>query len=444
MGQRKRNRVPIRALALVTVLMLVIAACSGDGGTDSFEEISGDIATDDGAGRGAATATTVAGSTSEEGLDAEGDEAAPGDGDDSLGEGGVTPVALPNQIGRDIIFTADMTVAVTDVGAAGDEATREISRLGGFLFGQRTTGSPNPSSVLTFKVQPEDFSAALDALGSIGELRDQNVTASDVTERIVDLESRIQTATASVERLRGLLAEATDIESIVELESELLVRETELETLRGSLRTLQDQVSLATIVLTLTEAAANPQLAVAISAYPSHDSGLSCPGQVDVEVETGTETTVCFEVTNVGDTWLTDFEMRDSVLDVELDDLVVVFGDPSSPLEPGDSFIVAAEVMPERDLRTQTTVTAQAVDEEGNEIGSRPVSRTETLFLNTFDPGGIPTFGEGLEASWDLLVRFGQTLVLVLGALIPFFWVPLLAWLVWRMRRPATKAGAEE
>lgn len=443
MGQRKRKRVPVRALALVTVLMLVIAACSGDSGVDSFEDAAGGLDGDDGFNRSAATETTMA-AASEEGMDEGGDEAPSADTDDSLGEGGVTPVALPNQIGRDIIFTADMTVAVTDVGAAGDEATREIGRLGGFLFGQRTTGSPNPSSVLTFKVQPDDFSAALDALGSIGELRDQNVTASDVTERIVDLESRIQTAAASVERLRGLLAEASDIESIVELESELLVRETELETLRGSLRTLQDQVSLATIVLTLTEAAANPQLAVAISAYPAHDSGMSCPGQVDVEVETGTETTVCFEITNAGDTWLTDFEMRDPVLDIELEDLVVVFGDPSGSLEPGDSLIVAAEVTPERDLRTQTTVTAQAVDEEGNEIGSRPVSRTETIFLNTVDPGGIPTFAEGLAASWDVLVRVGQTVVLLLGALIPFFWVPLLAWFVWRMRRPAVEAGAEE
>jgi hypothetical protein len=433
----------MRGFALVAALMMVIAACSGDGAdsVEFFEETSGGLTGDDGSGR-ASTGTTVAASSGEEEMDAGGDEAAPSDQNDPLGEGGVTPVVLPNQIGRDFIFTADMTVAVTDVGAAGEEATREIGQLGGFLFGQRTTGAPNPSSVLTFKVQPEDFQAALDALGSIGELRDQNVTASDVTERIVDLESRIQTAAASVERLRNLLAEATDIEAIVELESELLVRETELETLRGSLRTIQDQVALATIVLTLTEAASNPQFSLDMTAYPSHDSGMSCPGQVDYEVETGTETTVCFEITNVGDTRLTEFELRDPVLDVELDDLVVVFGDPSAALEPGETLIFAAEVTPERDLRTQTTVTAQAIDEEGNEIGSRPVSRTETFFVNTVDPGGIPTFAEGLQASWELLVRFGQTVVLVLGALIPFFWVPLLAWLVWRMRRPV--AGVEK
>jgi hypothetical protein len=433
---------------MLVILVLVTAACSGVQETGGvFEDISADL----GQG-GEATTETMADSgeapEEEESRERSGggqsgtdeDEGQSGT-EDVLGDGGVTPVALPIQIGRDIIFTADMTVAVNDVAGAGEDATRQIEGLGGFLFGQRTTGSPQPTSVLTFKIRPEDFQTALAALGAIGEIRSQEVSANDVTERIVDLESRITTATTSVSRLRALLSDATDIKAVVELEAELLARETELETLRGSLRTLQDQVALATIVLTLTEAASSPELAIAVSAYPTQDSGASCPGDGELQVETDTETTVCYEIANTGDTWLTDFELRDPVLDIELSDMVVVFGDPDGSLEPGDSLIVAAEVTPERDLRTRTTVTAQAVDEEGAEIGNRPVSQTVTVLVDTVDPGGIPTFAEGLETSWDLVVRLGQTLVLVLGALIPFFWVPLVAWFAWRMRRPA---GAKE
>ena len=92
-------------------------------------------------------------------------------------------------------------------------------------------------------------------------------------------------------------------------------------------------MSLATIVLTLTEAASNPELTLAVTSYPAHDSGQSCPGDEEIQVETGIETTVCFEIANTGDTWLADFELRDPVLDVELSDLTVVFGDPASALE---------------------------------------------------------------------------------------------------------------
>jgi len=66
---------------------------------------------------------------------------------------------------------------------------------------------------------------------------DKQVTADDVTERIVDFRSRIATAEASVLRLRVLLGEAPDLENVALVERELVQRETDLETLRGRLRT---------------------------------------------------------------------------------------------------------------------------------------------------------------------------------------------------------------
>ncbi len=218
------------------------------------------------------TTTTMASETEH----SDGDERS---GPTALGSGGVEPVVFQTSgFGRDIIFTADLTVAVADVTTAGEQATREIQTLGGFLFGQRTTGDPAPISILTFKVDPADFQEALDRLGSIGDLRTQNVSADDVTERIVDVQSRINTAEASVERLRALLEGAVDIKTIVELENELLERETQLETMRGSLRTLEDQVALATIVLTITEAESRPAVSLNVTTYLGHDDGISCPG----------------------------------------------------------------------------------------------------------------------------------------------------------------------
>ncbi|MEA1903726.1 MAG: DUF4349 domain-containing protein [Actinomycetota bacterium] len=417
----------------VVLLALVAASCSADDSAETFREVSAGL---DSGGDSATTAATFAASGAVEDENSAPDETEEPAADDSddLGSGGVSPVAFqPADLGRDIIFTADLTVAVNDVASAGDQATREIQSLGGFLFGQRTTGSPEPRSTLIFKVQPEDFSEALDRLGDIGDVRSQNVSADDVTERIVNLESRIATAVASVERLRALLSEATDIKEVVALESELLTRETDLESLRGSLRTLQDQVTLATIVLTLTEAASRPEMGVDVSAYPAHDGGLSCPGSSDIVVEQDTEATMCLEIVNVGDTWLSNFEVRDPVLDIDLADMIVVFGDPTKPIEPGESILLAYEVTPSRDLHTRTTVTAQPVDEDGQDVPGRPASTTIGMFIGADDPGGIPTFSEGLDASWNLLVSLGQLLVLIAGALIPFVWVPVIVFFGWRL-----------
>ena len=426
------TKMPLKLLVLAVVLLLLAAACSSGDTAESerFDEIGAPV---DSGGFAPETTTTMASATE-----------APSDGDEraglnALGSGGVEPVVFQTSgFGRDIIFTADLTVAVPDVATAGEEATRQIQLLGGFLFGQRTTGDPTPMSILTFKVSPNDFQEALDRLGSIGELRTQNVSADDVTERIVDVQSRINTAEASVERLRALLEGAVDIKTIVELENELLQRETQLETMRGSLRTLEDQVALATIVLTITEAESRPAVSLNVTTYPGHDGGLSCPGSSGMTVDQASEVTVCFEIFNVGDTLLTDFELRDPVLDVEFDDLIVIFGDPGTPMEPGESIVLATETVAERSLRTQTTVTATPVNEDGDVLSTRKAANTVAMFIQAVDPGGIPTFAEGLAASWGLLVDVVQVLILMAGALIPFFWVPILLWLGWRFMKRRT------
>ena len=421
----------LKLLVLALVLLLVAAACSsGDrANLETFEEIGAPL---DGEGLPMETTTTMAS-----------ESRAPSAGDGTaLGSGGVEPVVFQTSgFGRDIIFTADLTVAVTDVTTAGEQATREIQALGGFLFGQRTAGDPTPMSILTFKVAPEDFQEALDRLGSIGDLRTQNVSADDVTERIVDVQSRINTAEASVERLRALLEGAVDITTIVELENELLERETQLETMRGSLRTLEDQVALATLVLTITEAESRPAVSLNVTTYLGHDEGISCPGSPGITVDQGEQVTVCFEVFNVGDTLLTGFELRDPVLDIEFDDLILIYGDPQTPIEPGESIVLAAQTVAERSLRTSTTVTATPVNENGDVLSTRKATNTVTVFIQAVDPGGIPTFAEGLEGSWGLLVDLARILVLFAGAVIPFLWVPILIWLAWRFTKRRSEAA---
>jgi hypothetical protein len=355
-----------------------------------------------------------------------------------LGSGGTEPAVFQlRDLGRDIIFVADIVVAVNDVALAGDAASREIAALGGFLFGQVTSGAPNPTSVLTFKVFPEDFQEALRRLGDLGQLRSQNISADDVTERIVDIESRINTAEASVERLRSLLEGAGDINTIAQLENQLLERETQLETMRGQLRTLEDQVSLATIVVTLTEALSRPAIQLDVSAYGgAGDAGQSCPGDHNgLAVDEGTSATVCFEITNIGDTPLTAIEVSDPVLELTTEDLVVVFGTLDGAMEPGDTVMLSAEIDVPKDVRPQPRVSATPVDSEGEPIPGKTAADTASYFFDAVDPGGVPSFAEGLSASLDFLARMGRVALLFLAVMLPFIWIVPVAWLVWHLRR---------
>jgi hypothetical protein len=411
-----------RALAVLLVLALVAGACGSADSTSESAQIDSESGT---------TQTTSAPARAEDAATKEQVAEATAN---ALGNGGVDAVVVPVDIGRDIIYVANLNVSVNDVAVASREATRIIQGLGGFVFGQQTSGGNDAVSVLTFKVLPEDFQTALDRLGDIGEVRSQQITSDDVTERVVNIESRIITAEASVTRLQGFLANATDINTIANLERELLERETQLETLRGQLRTLQDQVALATITVTISQKHSAPSMVVYVSSYEGHNEGLACPGSDIFRIEKDSELTVCFEVINTGDTALEAVTLIDSGLKIDLDDLTVVSGDPTSVLQPGDGFVLAHEVLATENIRFITNVTGVPVDENGEPVGGRTVGDSHSSTITTFEPEGIPTFMDGLEASWGVFVAAILYVVLFIGAALPFLVPAILGWWLWQKR----------
>jgi hypothetical protein len=355
------------------------------------------------------------------------------DGDaDPLGAGGtqVTPTAA--DLGRKLIFTAFVEVEVDDVAAASAEATSIVQGLGGFLFGQNTTGGAQPSSQLIFKVLPDDFNRVLEQLGTVGELRNQSVSTDDVTERIVDLESRIEVADLGVARLRAALEGAATLEDYAEIERLLLSRESELEVMRGQLRTLQDRVDLATITLTLSQDRVENAMNVEISLYDGFDGGQSCPGQQLGSAEAGSEVTICFEVFNLGDQTLTDIVLTDSVLEIDDDSpLIEVFGSLSE-LAPGQSALVAYEIQPERTVRLRTRAVAIPTDGISSEPSGPSVSTQAEYELRTFEPDTDPGFGDGFGVAVTILKGLWIALLWLLGFIVPLLILVPFIWLAWR------------
>lgn len=154
---------------------------------------------------------------------------------------------------RSVIRTATLRVATDEVERTADEALGVVEAAGGFLASSTTDLAGDTSATLVYRVPPAAFGDVLAALGELGELERRDVGSQDVTEQVVDLEGRLAATRASVERLRGLIADAADVPQIVAVEGELARREAELESLTGQLRALRSQVDLATVTLELRE-----------------------------------------------------------------------------------------------------------------------------------------------------------------------------------------------
>ncbi len=371
-----------------------------------------------------------------------------------------TSEVQPVDTGRQIIRTANITAEVTDVAAASQQAINTVSSVGGLLFNQDTRVASNNveanRTTLVFRVPPADFQRVLNDLGGIGNVREQTIDATDVTGRVVDLESQIISTELSVERLRGFLAGATDLTQVAAFENELRNRETDLESLRGQLRTIQNQVSLSTITITFMEILApakpTPSMSLASFLYQGQDGGFSC-GSSTGDVRDGDLLTICFEVTNTGDTGLTDVVIRDSALDIGVDKMTLVEGNADTTLEPGQRLMYSYELTAEGN-RLISTTRAQAtavpsIDSETDELARTTADARAELsrsILPKISPAG---FADGLSTGWEGLTALVRTLLVALGFALPFIWLIPLTWLAlreWKKReanRPARSWGAD-
>lgn len=242
---RATTRRPLLSvLVALGVLLAVAAGCSSSGVQDPAS--SGD------------SSDRLAVADEAAGGDSAGDSASAAGGATAAPDLGVEPAVAAASANRDVILTGSISVVVEDLDRAVDRAGRIAAANGGLVFGEQTSRTTDPGSVLTLKVRPDAFTAALDDLAALGDEQDRQIGSEDVTSQVVDLDSRIATAEASVDRLRALILRAEDIDDIAVLENQLLERETTLETLRGERRTIGDQVALATITVTLTPTAGSP------------------------------------------------------------------------------------------------------------------------------------------------------------------------------------------
>jgi hypothetical protein len=169
--------------------------------------------------------------------------------------------AVPELTPEHLIRTADLTVLRDDVAGGHAEAVALAERAGGYVGSESTDrdADGDARSTLTLLVPQERYEEVLSDLSDLGELVEREVDTEDVTDQVVDVESRIATQEESVRRVRALMDEAESISDIVALETELSTRQADLEALRAQQESLRGQTAMATITLELREPHASPR-----------------------------------------------------------------------------------------------------------------------------------------------------------------------------------------
>jgi len=183
------------------------------------------------------------------------DQSAPKEG--APDQGAKTGAALTVPVGspvdtRSIVYKGEMTVRASDVDRAASEASTIATGAAGVVAGDnRRDNGADSTADLVIRVPAKSFYGTVEKLSDLGKELTRGISTEDVTEAVVDLDARIASQKASVDRTRALLGRAQQITDIVTIEQELARREAELGSLQARQRSLADQVTLSTITLHL-------------------------------------------------------------------------------------------------------------------------------------------------------------------------------------------------
>lgn len=234
------RRIKTAAAGVALLGILLLAGCGASGDSNSTSE-SGAAAPADRQGAGSS-------------------EAAGGKDSGGAPQSQEKPEAQPS-ITRAIIKTGSLTIEADDVDAKRQQAITVITGLKGQVATE-DTGSDKDGKItranLVLKVPTSSYETAIQRLSELGKRMQIHQESSDVTEQVVDVESRIASQRASLERMRTLLAKANTIGEIVSVETELTRREADLESLLAKQKNLSLQTELATLALTLTAKGEEP------------------------------------------------------------------------------------------------------------------------------------------------------------------------------------------
>ncbi|MGB3440480.1 MAG: DUF4349 domain-containing protein [Actinophytocola sp.] len=212
----------------------LVTACTGDSG-GSADSIAAQPYQAEDAGRGA------------------GEPNATGEGEkpEAVGQ---RDISQPG-VDRTLVRTATIELTTADVVETVDNARDVAAGAGGYAGREAVR---EESATLTLHIPSDRFDETLTELSGLGEVVSREQAAEDVTEQVVDLDSRIATQRASVDRVRALLAKATTVDEIVRIEQEVTNREADLESLQQRRQALAGQVAMSTVTMRVDKTDAVP------------------------------------------------------------------------------------------------------------------------------------------------------------------------------------------
>jgi hypothetical protein len=166
----------------------------------------------------------------------------------------LSTASIPLPPDQSIIYTADLTLRAKDVTTVANLATNLVTGVGGYVADEQVTlppsGTPGTAEVnLQLKIPVAQYPATLRSLKALGRPLTFSEHATDVTQEVADVSSRVASAQAAITQLRALLSRAGSVGALLAVQDQINYQEANLEALQSQQSALAHETSYATVAM---------------------------------------------------------------------------------------------------------------------------------------------------------------------------------------------------
>lgn len=158
-------------------------------------------------------------------------------------------------VSKKIIKDGEMGIEVSDLNSAKTNIDSLVAKYNAYYANERLSNTSNASIFyLKIRIPSNSFESFIANIESGGyEIDYKNISARDVTEEFIDLETRLNNKRNYLKKYNELLKQAKSIAEILEIEERIRNIEEEIESAEGRLKYLSNQVSFSTLNLNVTQ-----------------------------------------------------------------------------------------------------------------------------------------------------------------------------------------------
>lgn len=158
---------------------------------------------------------------------------------------------------KKIIRNVSLTVKTSAYDDSMANLTTLMNQYGGYLesSSEYTNGRDLRTASLTLRIPADSLDAFLDGTGDLGRITSRNMSSTDVTASYQDTAARLENQKLLLARLQSLTDTAGDLADLLALETQMADTQYNIEQLESTLADTDQQVSDATVRVTLNEEA---------------------------------------------------------------------------------------------------------------------------------------------------------------------------------------------